>query len=67
MKLFKGFIALFIMLSVFSCKNEKVDMGSYMQERDSIMQENKAKTQQLDELNVVFEPISKGLDSIAVQ
>lgn len=67
MKLFKGFIALFIMLSVFSCKNEKVDMSSYMQERDSIMQENKAKTQQLDELNGVLATIATGLDSIAVQ
>ncbi len=67
MKLFKGFIALFIMLSVYSCKNEKVDMSSYMQERDSIMQENKAKTQQLDELNGVLATIAAGLDSIAVQ
>lgn len=67
MKLFKGFIALFIMLSVYSCKNEKVDMSSYMQERDSIMQENKAKTQQLDELNGVLATIATGLDSIAVQ
>jgi len=67
MKLFKGFIALFVMLSVFSCKNEKVDMSSYMQERDSIMQENKAKTQQLDELNGVLATIATGLDSIAVQ
>lgn len=67
MKLFKGFIALFIMLSVFSCKNGKVDMSSYMQERDSIMQENKAKTQQLDELNGVLATIATGLDSIAVQ
>lgn len=67
MKLFKGLLALFIMLSVFSCKNEKVDMSSYMQERDSIMQENKAKTQQLDELNGVLATIATGLDSIAVQ
>lgn len=67
MKLFKGFIALFVMLSIFSCKNEKVDMSSYMQERDSIMQENKAKTQQLDELNGVLATIATGLDSIAIQ
>lgn len=60
-------MALVIMLSVFSCKNEKVDMGSYMQERDSIMQENKAKTQQLDELNGVLATIATGLDSIAIQ
>ncbi|RGN80609.1 hypothetical protein [Segatella copri] len=67
MKLFKGFIALFVMLSIFSCKNEKVDMSSYMQERDSIMLENKAKTQQLDELNGVLATIATGLDSIAIQ
>lgn len=67
MKLFKGFIALLVMLSIFSCKNEKVDMSSYMQERDSIMQENKAKTQQLDELNGVLATIATGLDSIAIQ
>lgn len=42
-------------------------MSSYMQERDSIMQENKAKTQQLDELNGVLATIATGLDSIAVQ
>ena len=67
MKLFKGFIALLVMLSIFSCKNEKVGMSSYMQERDSIMQENKAKTQQLDELNGVLATIATGLDSIAIQ
>lgn len=67
MKLFKDFIALFVMLSIFSCKNEKVDMSSYIQERDSIMQENKAKTQQLDELNDVLATIATGLDSIAIQ
>ena len=60
-------MALFIMLSLFSCKNEKVDMSSYMQERDSIIQENKAKTQQLDELNGVLTTIATGLDSIAIQ
>lgn len=60
-------MALFIMLSFFSCKNEKVDMSSYMQERDSIIQENKAKTQQLDELNGVLTTIATGLDSIAIQ
>lgn len=38
-----------------------------MQERDSIMQENKAKTQQLDELNGVLATIATGLDSIAIQ
>ena len=42
-------------------------MSSYTQERDSIMQENKAKTQQLDELNGVLATIATGLDSIAIQ
>ena len=42
-------------------------MSSYMQERDSIMQENKAKKQQLEELNGVLETIATGLDSIAIQ
>lgn len=60
-------MALFILLLVFSCNNEKVDMGSYIQERDSIMQENKAKTQQLDELNGMLATLATGLDSIAIQ
>lgn len=42
-------------------------MTRYMAERDSIMQENVAKTQQLDELNDVLTVIAIGLDSIAVQ
>lgn len=67
MKLSKSIFALFVLLSVFSCKNEKVDIGKYMVERDSIMQENKAKTQQLDELNGVIATIAMGLDSIAIQ
>ena len=67
MKIFKAIVTLFILLSAISCKNEKVDMSSYMQERDSIMQENKAKTQQLDELNGVLATIATGLDSIAIQ
>lgn len=67
MKIFKAFVTLLILLSAISCKNEKVDMSSYMQERDSIMQENKAKTQQLDELNGVLATIATGLDSIAIQ
>lgn len=42
-------------------------MNKYMVERDSIMQENKVKTQQLDELNNVIATIATGLDSIAIQ
>lgn len=68
MKLLKSiFFVLFVLLSVFSCKNERTDMNKYMVERDSIMQENKAKTQQLDELNNVIATIATGLDSIAIQ
>lgn len=67
MKHFKSIIAFFVLLSAFSCNNEKVDMSKYMEERDSIMQENQAKTQQLDELNGVIATIAAGLDSIALQ
>lgn len=68
MKLLKSiFFVLFVLLSVFSCKNERTDMNKYMVERDSIMQENKVKTQQLDELNNVIATIATGLDSIAIQ
>lgn len=68
MKLLKSiFFVLFVLLSVFSCKNERTDMNKYMVERDSIMQENKAKAQQLDELNNVIATIATGLDSIAIQ
>ena len=37
-------------------------MNKYMVERDSFMQENKAKTPQLDELNNVIATITTGLD-----
>ena len=67
MKIIKAFVTLFILLSAISCKNEKVDMNDYVRERDSIMQENQAKTQQLDELNGVLATIATGLDSIAIQ
>lgn len=56
-----------IMLTALACKNEKMDMGHYVAERDSILQENKVKTQQLDELNGVLATIATGLDSIAIQ
>ncbi len=58
---------MFILLSAISCKNERVDMSDYVRERDSIMQENQTKTQQLDELNGVLATIATGLDSIAIQ
>ena len=65
MKQIKGLITLFILLSAFSCKNGNVDVRSYMQERDSIMQANEDKTQQLNELNGILATIANGLDSIA--
>lgn len=67
MKTFKATFILFILISAISCKNDKVDMSKYMVERDSIMQENKVKTQQLNELNGVIATIATGIDSIAAQ
>lgn len=61
------FMPICLFLILFSCKNEKVDMGRYVAERDSIMQDNKSKTQQLNELNGILTTIATGLDSIAVQ
>lgn len=67
MKTSQIIMPLLMLIFVFSCKNEKVDMQHYVAERDSILQENKNKTQQLDELNGVLSTIAIGLDSIAVQ
>ena len=67
MKIFKAFITFFILVSAIACKNEKVDMNGYMKERDSLMQENEVRTQQLAELNSVLATIATGLDSIAIQ
>ena len=67
MKKFKVLITLLAVLSAAACKNEKVDVSAYMEERDSIMQENRTKTQQLEELNGIITTIASGLDSIAVQ
>ena len=67
MKTSRIIMPLLMLMFVFSCKNEKVDMQHYVAERDSILQENKNKTQQLDELNGVLSTIAIGLDSIAVQ
>ena len=60
-------MAIGVLLVAFSCKNEKVDMGRYVAERDSILQDNESKTQQLNELNGILTTIATGLDSIAVQ
>ena len=67
MKTFRIIMPLLMLMFVFSCKNEKVDMQQFVAERDSILQDNKSKTQQLDELNDVLSTIAIGLDSIAMQ
>ena len=67
MKTFRIIMPLLMLVLVFSCKNEKVDMQQFVDERDSILQDNRSKTQQLDELNGVLSTIAIGLDSIAVQ
>lgn len=67
MKTFRIIMPLLMLMLVFSCKNEKVDMQHFVTERDSILQDNRSKTQQLDELNSVLSTIAIGLDSIAVQ
>ena len=67
MKTFRIIMPLLMLVLVFSCKNEKVDLQQFVAERDSILQDNRSKTQQLDELNGVLSTIAIGLDSIAVQ
>lgn len=68
MKLSKGLLCLSILLvSAFSCVNDKVDVGSYVHERDSLIQANQDKTRELDELNQILTTIATGLDSIAAQ
>ena len=67
MKTFRIVMPLLMLMLVFSCKNEKVDIQHFVAERDSILQDNKSKTQQLDELNDVLSTIAIGLDSIAMQ
>lgn len=67
MKTFRIIMPLLMLMFVFSCKNEKVDMQQFVAELDSILQDNRSKTQQLDELNGVLSTIAIGLDSIAVQ
>ena len=67
MKTFRIIMPLLMLMFVFSCKNEKVDIQQFVAERDSILQDNRNKTQQLDELNSVLTTIAIGLDSIAVQ
>lgn len=64
---FSIFAIMLMLLSVISCRNEKMDMGSYIEERDSIMQVNENQAQQLNELNGIISTIASGLDSISVQ
>ena len=52
---------------IASCRNERVDVSSYIAERDSIIKENQAKEQELRELNSIVVAIASGLDSIARQ
>ncbi len=56
-----------LLVSAFSCVNDKVDVGSYVHERDSLIQANQDKTRELDELNEILTTIATGLDSIAAQ
>lgn len=71
MRTAKGF--LFFLLAVlavgtfFSCKNEKVDVTKYMEERDSILKVSHQRELELSELDSVLTTIAEGLDSIAVQ
>lgn len=67
MKLFKGLIVLFTLTSVIACRNGNGNTSAFLNERDSIIKENKIKTQQLDELNGIISVIANGLDSIAMQ
>lgn len=64
---FSIFAIMLMLLSAISCRNEKMDMGSYIEERDSIMQVNENQAQQLNELNGIISTIASGLDSISVQ
>ena len=67
MKLFKGLIVLFTLSSVIACRNGNGNTSAFLNERDSIIKENRIKTQQLDELNGIISIIANGLDSIAMQ
>lgn len=68
MNLFKWGVCLQVLLmTAVSCVNEKVDVGSYVHERDSLLQSNQDKTRELDELNGILATIATGLDSIAAQ
>lgn len=67
MKFLHTLLAFLFLIIPLSCKNEGKDAVSFDNERDSILQDNQAKTQQLAELNGIIATIAAGLDSISVQ
>lgn len=58
---------MFTLTSVIACRNGNGNTSAFLNERDSIIKENRIKTQQLDELNGIISIIANGLDSIAMQ
>lgn len=63
----KFILVLWAFASILACKNERVDMAGYMKERDSLIIENQANKEELEELNSIISTVSAGLDSIAIQ
>lgn len=59
--------ALSAMPTFFSCSGKSSDMKQILAERDSIINANKAKDAELNELNSFVTTISDGLDSLALQ
>lgn len=59
--------ALSAMSTLFSCSGKSSDMKQILAERDSIINANKAKDAELNELNNFVTTISDGLDSLALQ
>ena len=55
------------MPTLFSCSGKSSDMKQILAERDSIINANKAKDAELNELNNFVTTISDGLDSLALQ
>lgn len=58
---------LFTTTAILSCQGDKVDVSSFLAERDSILNANKFQKQELEDMNKVLTVISSGLDSIAMQ
>ena len=67
MNILKSLLALLLLILPLSCKTDGKNDTSFDNERDSIIQDNKVKTQQLSELNGIIATIAAGLDSISVQ